>query len=316
MKSVDVIIPAFNEEECVEELTRRLGLLFDAEKKYKWRAIIVENGSKDRTWPLLQEITEADPRITVVRLSRNFGMDGGLTAGLAFAVADAVVFMTADLQDPPEAISLFLREWEKGADNVYGLVTERQGTSLMRRLNSRAFYAVANSLTKGRLTKNASDFRLMDRRLYEALRELSERNRFMRGLVAWAGFESVAVPVPRPPRFGGKSKAYSWTVIDLAMRAIFAHSYVPIRAISILGFLAAVGAVVAFIVMAIFWLTLGVPFPGFGTIVSLVLLVFGSLTLILGVIAEYIALIYEEVKGRPNFIVWDTIGVVPPKYSR
>ncbi|CAN5520983.1 glycosyltransferase family 2 protein [soil metagenome] len=313
MKSVDVVIPAYNEEDCIEELARRLGILFDTEKKYKWRAIIVENGSKDQTWPLLQKITAADPRITVVRLSRNFGMDGGLTAGLAFATADAVVFMTADLQDPPEAISLFLREWEQGADNVYGLVTERQGTSLMRRLNSRAFYAVANSLTKGRLTKNASDFRLMDRRLYEALRELSERNRFMRGLVAWAGFQSVAVPVPRPPRFGGKSKAYSWTVIDLAMRAIFAHSYVPIRAISILGFIAAVGAVIAFIVMAIFWLTAGVPFPGFGTIVSLVLLVFGSLTLILGVIAEYIALIYEEVKGRPNFIVWDTIGVIPPK---
>lgn len=315
MKTIDVIIPAYNEEDCIEELGRRLGLLFDTEKKYKWRAIVVENGSKDQTWPLLQKINEADPRITVVRLSRNFGMDGGLTAGLAFATGDAVVFMTADLQDPPEAISLFLREWEKGADNVYGLVTERQGTSLMRRLNSRAFYAVANSLTKGRLTKNASDFRLMDRRLYEALRELSERNRFMRGLVAWAGFESVAVPVPRPPRFGGKSKAYSWTVIDLAMRAIFAHSYVPIRAISILGFIAALGAVIAFIVMAILWLTTGVPFPGFGTIVSLMLLVFGSLTLILGVIAEYIALIYEEVKGRPNFIVWDTIGVIPPKSS-
>lgn len=316
MKSIDVIIPAYNEEDCIEELGRRLVLLFDTESEYTWRAIIVENGSKDQTWPLLQKVTAADPRISVVRLSRNFGMDGGLTAGLAFATGDAVVFMTADLQDPPEAISLFLREWEKGADNVYGLVTERQGTSLMRRLNSRAFYAVANSLTKGRLTKNASDFRLMDRRLYEALRELNERNRFMRGLVAWAGFQSVAVPVPRPPRFGGKSKAYSWTVIDLAMRAIFAHSYVPIRAISILGFLAAVGAIIAFVVMAIIWLTTGVPFPGFGTIVSLVLLVFGCLTLILGVIAEYIALIYEEVKGRPNFIVWDTIGIVPPRDGR
>jgi polyisoprenyl-phosphate glycosyltransferase len=315
-KSIDVIIPAYNEEDCVPELTRRLGELFDRESQYTWRAIIVENGSVDRTWALLQEAGAKDPRITVARLSRNFGMDGGLTAGLAFADADAVVFMTADLQDPPEAISLFLREWEKGADNVYGLVTERQGSSLLRRLNSRAFYAVANSLTKGRLTKNASDFRLMDRRLYEAVRQLTERNRFMRGLVAWAGFESVGVPVPRPPRFGGKSKAYSWTVIDLAMRAIFAHSYFPIRAISILGFAAAAGAVVAFIVMTIVVLVNGVPFPGFGTIVALILFVFGALTLILGVIAEYIALIYEEVKGRPNFIVGDTIGLLEPKSPR
>ena len=313
MKSIDVIIPAFNEEDCVEELARRLGNIFDAEKDYSWRAIIVENGSKDRTWALLQEVSKADERISVVRLSRNFGMDGGLTAGLAFATGDAAVFMTADLQDPPEAIPSFLREWEKGADNVFGLVTERQGSSLMRRLNSRAFYALANSLTKGRLTKNASDFRLMDRRLYESLRELNERNRFMRGLVAWAGFESVAVPVARPPRFGGKSKAYSWTVIDLAMRAIFAHSYVPIRAISVLGFLSALGAIVAFAGMAITWFTSGVPFPGFGTIISMMLLIFGALTLILGVIAEYIALIYEEVKGRPNFVVRDTVGLILPR---
>lgn len=316
MKSIDVIIPAYNEEECIQELATRLGALFDLEKGYKWRAIVVENGSKDRTWELLQKVSGDDPRITAVRLSRNFGMDGGLTAGLGFASGDAAVFMTADLQDPPEAISLFLREWENGADNVYGLVTERQGSSLMRRINSQAFYAVANYMTKGTLTKNASDFRLMDRRLYEALRELNERNRFMRGLVAWAGFRSVGVPVARPPRFGGKSKAYSWTVIELAIRGIFAHSYVPIRAISILGFLSAAGAVVAFVVMSITWLVTKVPFPGFGTIVSLILLVFGALTLALGVIAEYIALIYEEVKGRPNYVVWDTIGLVETKHVR
>jgi glycosyltransferase involved in cell wall biosynthesis len=309
VKSIDIVIPAYNEEDCIEELARRLTALFEAEKDYKWRAIIVENGSKDSTWELLQNILGIEPRITVVRLSRNFGMDGGLTAGLAFADADAVVFMTADLQDPPEAISLFIREWENGADNVYGLVTKREGSSWMRRLNSKAFYSVANYLTKGTLTKNASDFRLMDRRLYETLRGLDERNRFMRGLVAWAGFRSVAVPVARPPRFGGSSKAYSWTVIDLALRAIFAHSNTPIRAIGVIGFVSSIGAIIAFIVMAIAWLIGGVPFPGFGTIVSLILFVFGVLTVILGVIAEYISLIYEEVKARPNFVVWETVGI-------
>lgn len=309
MKSIDVIIPAYNEEDCIEELARRLTLLFESEKEYLWRAIIVENGSKDDTWNLLKKISEAESRVTVVRLSRNFGMDGGLTAGLNFATADAVVFMTADLQDPPEAISLFLRQWEQGADNVYGIVTERQGTSWLRKLNSRAFYSVANYLTNGTLTKNASDFRLMDRRLYETLRGLDERNRFMRGLVAWAGYTSVGVPVSRPPRFGGKSKAYSWTVIDLALRAIFAHSNIPIRAIGVTGFLCSAGAVIAFLVMAISWIVGGVPFAGFGTIVSLILFVFGVLTVILGVIAEYISLIYEEVKARPNFIVWETVGI-------
>lgn len=309
MKSIDVIIPAYNEQECIEELARRLTMLFDTEKNYKWRAIIVENGSKDNTWELLQEISKNENRISVVKLSRNFGMDGGLTAGLSFADADAVVFMTADLQDPPEAISLFIREWEKGIDNVYGIVTERQGSSWLRKLNSRAFYSVANYLTNGTLTKNASDFRLMDRRLYETLRALDERNRFMRGLVAWSGFSSVGVPIARPPRFGGSSKAYSWTVIDLALRAIFAHSNIPIRAIGVTGFLCSAGAVIAFLVMAIAWVIGGVPFAGFGTIVSLILFVFGVLTVILGVIAEYISLIYEEVKARPNFVVWETIGL-------
>lgn len=309
MKSIDVIIPAYNEQDCIEELGRRLVELFNEEKNYSWRAIIVENGSADSTWELLQEISSKEERISVVRLSRNFGMDGGLTAGLEFATGDAVVFMTADLQDPPEAISLFIREWEKGFENVYGIVTERQGTSLLRRINSKAFYSVANTLTNGRLTKNASDFRLMDRRLYETLRGLDERNRFMRGLVAWAGFSSIGIPVPRPPRFGGKSKAYSWTVIDLALRAIFAHSNTPIRAIGVLGFLCALGAVGAFIFMAIIWLVTGVPFPGFGSIISLILLVFGVLTVLLGVIAEYISLIYEEVKARPNFIVWETLRI-------
>ena len=194
MTSIDVIIPAFNEEECLDELVKLLLQLFDLESEYTWRAIIVENGSQDRSWLVLQRLCAMDPRITAVRLSRNFHMDGGLTAGLDFATADAAVFMTADLQDPPEAVSDFVRQWEKGAHNVYGLVTERQGTSRLRRFNSQASYWLANRLTAGRMPRNASDFRLMDRQLYETLRGLDERNRFMRGLAPWAGFESAAVP--------------------------------------------------------------------------------------------------------------------------
>jgi dolichol-phosphate mannosyltransferase len=308
-RSVDVIIPAYNEEECIEELGRRLGALFDLESAYDWRAIVVENGSIDRTWELLQEVCEQDRRFTVVRLSRNFHMDGGLTAGLAYATADAVVFMAADLQDPPEAISEFLRHWEAGAHNVYGLVTERKGTGPLRRFNSQAFYWIANRATSGRMPRNASDFRLMDRRLYETVRRLDERNRFMRGLVSWAGFESVAVPVPRPPRYAGSSKAYSLPVIGLAMRAIFAHTYFPLRVISIVGVFFSVATAIAFVVLAIIWETQGVPFAGFGSLVSLGLFGFGILTVMLGVIAEYLGLIYEEVKRRPNFVVQETIGI-------
>jgi polyisoprenyl-phosphate glycosyltransferase len=236
-------------------------------------------------------------------------MDGGLTAGLSYATADAVVFMTADLQDPPEAVPSFVRKWEEGFENVYGLVTERQGTSWLRRLNSKAFYWLANGMTGGKLTKNASDFRLADRVLYETLRDLDERNRFMRGLVAWSGFSSVAVPVPRPPRFAGESKAYSLPVLGFAVRGILSHSYLPLRLITVVGLVASLTSFIAMVVFGVLWFTRGVPFAGFGTITALILLVFGLLSLMLGVIAEYLGLIYEEVKGRPNFVVRQTVGL-------
>jgi dolichol-phosphate mannosyltransferase len=315
-RCIDIVVPAYNEELCVEELARRLAAVFDAEPWYAWRAIVVENGSTDRTWSLLQRIAAADSRFTVVRLARNFHMDGGLTAGLEYVTGDACVFMTADLQDPPEAIPEFVRQWEAGHDNVYGLVTERQGTGPIRRLNSQAFYWLANTLSDGRLTRNASDFRLMDRRLYETLRQMDERNRFMRGLVAWAGFDSVGVPVPRPPRFAGESKAYTWPVIGMAIKGIFAHSYKPLRLISVTGFVASLVAVVLLVYNIWRAFAQGVPFAGYGTITSLLLLIFGMLSLMLGVIAEYIALIYEEVKRRPNFVVKETVGLSPQGPSR
>jgi dolichol-phosphate mannosyltransferase len=309
MKSIDVVIPAYNEEDCVAELVRRLTILFDKESNYAWRAIIVENGSTDNTWELLEAAARAESRLSIVRLSRNFHMDGGLTAGLEFVTADAAVFMTADLQDPPEAISDFLRVWERGIHNVYGRVTERQGTGPIRKMNSQAYYFLANRFTGGTITRNASDFRLMDRKLYETVRNLDERNRFMRGLVAWSGFTSEAVPVTRPPRFGGESKAFSIPVLGLAVRSIFAHSYIPIRFISILGFTTSIVAILVFIGMVFTWFTRGVPFPGFGSIMTLALFMFGMLTLILGVVAEYIGLIYHEVKRRPNFIVQETLNI-------
>jgi dolichol-phosphate mannosyltransferase len=309
VKSIDIVIPMYNEEDCVEELARRLRLVFDGEPDYAWRAICVENGSTDRTWELLQSIAANDDRFTILRLSRNFHMDGGLTAGLEFATADAVVFMTADLQDPPEVLPTFVREWEAGYDNVYGEVTAREGTGPVRRFNSQAFYWLAGKMTQGRLPRNASDFRLMDRKLYEVVRQMDERNRFMRGLVAWAGFTSKAVPVPRPPRFGGESKAYSLPVVGLAFRALFSHSYLPLRLITMMGLLCSGIAVVAFVLLFFLWVFRGVPFAGFGSIVSLVLLGFGTLTLMLGVISEYLSLVYEEVKHRPNFIVRETVGL-------
>jgi dolichol-phosphate mannosyltransferase len=303
------VIPAYNESDCVEELVRRLAAVMDAESDYDFEVVIVENGSEDDTWQKLVKIRERDQRFKLLQLARNFRMDGGLTAGLAYVTGDACVLMTADLQDPPEMIPQFLRKWEEGFENVYGVVEERDGTGPIRRFNSRAFYWLAGHLTDGRIPRNASDFRLLDRKVYEALRGMEERNRFVRGLAAWVGFQSIGIPMTRPPRFAGESKAATLPVLELAFKGIFAHSYLPLRLITLTGFLTSGCAVIAIIVLAVRWLTVGVPFAGFGTIVSLILLAFGALAFMIGILSEYVGLIYEEVKRRPNYVVRDRSGI-------
>jgi glycosyltransferase involved in cell wall biosynthesis len=312
-KLISVIVPAYNEEECVDELARRLALVFDANPKYDFEAIIVENGSVDRTWELLKEIRARDKRFKIIQLARNFGMDGGLTAGLHYVTGDACVLMTADLQDPPELIPEFIKKWESGFENVYMVVTKRKGTSLLRRFNSRSFYWVAGKLTSERIPRNASDFRLVDKKVYEAVRGMDERNRFVRGLFAWVGFKSIGIEAERPERFGGVSNAHSLRVIDLAFKGIFSHSYVPLKMITVTGVVLSVTSLFATVVFSIIWLTVGVPFAGFGTLVAISLLAFGILSFMLGLVAEYVGLIYEEVKQRPNFVIREMSGIKKEK---
>jgi glycosyltransferase involved in cell wall biosynthesis len=308
-KLISIIIPAYNEEECVAELSKRLQSLFFVESQYRFEVIVIENGSTDSTWSKLQEISARDSRFKIVQLSRNFRMDGGLTAGLEYATGDACVLMTADLQDPPEMISNFLRKWEDGWENIYGVVTEREGTSPIRRMNSKLFYWVANKLSDSRIPKNASDFRLVDKKVYETVRTLTERNRFVRGLFAWVGFKSIGIPMSRPPRFGGVSNAHTFKVIDLAFKGIFANSYKPLRFITLFGMSLSFASFLTILPLSFLWIFHGVPFAGFGTLVSLFLLVLGILSFMIGVLSEYVGLIYEEVKGRPNYVVSETIGL-------
>jgi glycosyltransferase involved in cell wall biosynthesis len=306
-KLINLVIPAYNEEDCVDELARRLTLLFDTEPDYDFRTIIVENGSVDSTWEKLRAISARDSRFRIVKLSRNFRMDGGLTAGLHYVTGEACVLMTADLQDPPELIHEFLRKWEEGWENVYGIVTKRDGTGPIRTMNSKLFYFLAGRMTDGSIPRNASDFRLVDRKVYEVVRNMTERNRFIRGLFAWVGFKSIGIPMVRPPRYGGVSNAHTFKVIDLAFKGIFAHSYKPLRLISIFGLVLFAFSFLSLIPLSIIWLTSGVPFAGFGTLVSLFLAVLGFLSLMLGILSEYVGLIYEEVKARPNYIVSEII---------
>ena len=302
-KLISLIIPAYNEEDCVDELFTRLKNIFETEPQYDFEVVIVENGSLDSTWAKLQNIAGQDRRFKILKLSRNFRMDGGLTAGLDYIKGDACVLMTADLQDPPELIPQFLRYWEQGFENIYGVITKREGTGPIRTMNSKLFYWLAGKLTDGRIPRNASDFRLVDKKVYVAVKGMTERNRFVRGLFAWAGFNSIGVPMERPPRFGGVSNAHTLKVLDLAFKGIFAHSYKPLRLITVFGFILSALSFISILPLFFLWLFVGVPFAGFGTLVGLFLLVFGIVSLMLGILSEYVGLIYEEVKARPNFVV-------------
>jgi dolichol-phosphate mannosyltransferase len=176
-------------------------------------------------------------------------------------------------------------------------------------MNSSLFYWVAGKLTDGRLPRNASDFRLVDRKVYESVKGMDERNRFVRGLFAWVGFKSIGIPMVRPPRFGGVSNAHSLKVIDLAFKGIFANSYKPLKLITIFGLMMSGLSFISLIPLSLIWFVRGVPFAGFGTLISIALLVFGLLSLMMGIMSEYVGLIYEEVKGRPNFIVSEVTGI-------
>lgn len=303
MKSIEVISPVYNEEDCLPEFIDQCLAVFQQLPDFDWKLTLVENGSTDSSWEIMQEKIAQHPNIQIIKLSRNFGMDGGLTAGISQSDADAVILMASDLQDPPSSIPAFVSLWQEGYDNVYGIVTKRAGTPLIRRINSQLFYFIANRLTGNLIPRNVSDFRLLSKRMYQALDSMKESNRVVRGMIAWLGFKSKGIKIDRAQRFAGTSKAHSWRVIGIGVRAILANSYFPLRLISAMGFLVSAGSLISLLVTTFLFLFYGVPFPGFGTIVSLILLLFGILFLILGILSEYIGMIYEEVKRRPNFVI-------------
>lgn len=308
-KMVSVVIPAYNEEEVLEELKKRLQLMMDGNSRYDFEVIIVENGSFDSTYDKLLKIHAEDDRFKIVQLSRNFRCDGGITAGLQYVRGDAAVIMMADLQDPPELVPRFLEKWEEGYDIVYTVVLKRNGTGLARRFLSRMFYKIIGVLTDWTIPENASDFRLIDRRVYETVNRMNERNRMLRGIITWTGFRQYAIDYQRPPRFAGESKADFVHVFKLALDGIFSFSYIPLKLTTYLGFAISVLSFIMIIVELALFVLYGREAPGFTTLIIAMLFLFGMLFMILGIIGEYIARIYDEVKQRPNYIVKREIGL-------
>lgn len=307
-KLISIVIPAYNEEEVLDELKRRLQQVMNIIKDYDFEVIIVENGSWDSTFEKLLGINKEDPRFKIVQLSRNFGCDGGITAGLAFANGDAAVIMNADLQDPPEMIAQFIKKWEDGYDIVYGIIQKREGVSLIRRILSSLAYKIIYLLTDATIPENASDFRLIDEKVYVTVNKMEEKNKFLRGIIAWTGFKQIGIPYERPPRYAGEPKAGFCTAFNVAINGIFSFSYFPLQIATVLGFIASIISFILILVEIGLYFRYGQVVPGFTTTIILILFLFGILFSLLGIIGIYIARIYDEVKERPNFIVDDTIG--------
>jgi glycosyltransferase involved in cell wall biosynthesis len=268
-----------------------------------WEIVFVDDGSTDETRSVLARRMSSDPRLVVVELSRNFGKEAALTAGLDHATGDAVILIDADLQDPPELIPTFVAHWRAGSDVVYGLRSSRRTDSAAKRLTASAFYAAFNRLSPLKIAHDAGDFRLMDRRVADALRSLREQNRFMKGLYAWVGFSSVAVPFERRPRAGGETKFSLWRLWNFAMDGITAFSTLPLRLWTYIG----IGLSMLSFVYALFLIFLvletGRDVPGYASIMVSVLFLGGVQLFSLGIIGEYLGRIYQESKGRPVYVV-------------
>lgn len=304
---ISIVIPAYNEEAVVDELARRIKDMVSKNREHEFEVIIVENGSHDMTFTKLQQIHDSDPRFKILQLSRNFGPDGAITAGLRHAKGQACIIMNADLQDPPEVIPEFVKRWEQGYEIVYGIVRKRTEGIIKRALYF-IFYRVMNMLTGGLMPKDASDFRLIDRKVYEAVNILNERNRYIRGMIIWTGFRQTGVEFDRAARFAGRSKARLLASLKIALNGIFAFSFFPLRFVTGLGFVMSMVSfmlILLFVVRFVLW---GRVVPGLYSTWTLISFLFGVLFLILGVIGEYLARIYDEVKQRPNYIIRDSVG--------
>lgn len=299
---VSIVVPCHDEADSVDVFYRELCSAIAA-VECRFELVFVDDGSEDGTIDKLLAIARTDRRVSVIELSRNFGKEAALSAGLEIAAGDAVIPIDADLQDPPSLIPQLIGEWRQGADVVLAARADRSSDSLPKRLSASVFYAVHNRMSAVQIPPNVGDFRLMSRPVVDALRQLPETHRFMKGLYAWVGFRSKTVPYLRRARQGGASKFSGWRLWNFALEGITSFSSVPLRIWSYLG-------VVGAIITAAYggWLVLrtlihGIDVPGYASLMTAVLFI-GSLQLLaLGAIGEYLGRVYDETKKRPRFII-------------
>lgn len=303
---ISVVVPLYNEEASLAELHRRVSEVLQSAHA-RAEIVLVDDGSADRTPELLRDLSARDSRVKAVLLSRNFGQQAAITAGLDHAVGDAVVIMDADLQDPPELLPRLLERWREGSDVVYAVRRRRRG-SLGKRLAYRAFYRLLGGLADTPIPMDSGDFGLLDRRVVRVIAALPERHRFLRGLRAWVGFRHTSIEYDRPERAAGVPGYSLKKLITLALDGLFGFSYKPIHIATFLGVVFSVTAFALGVWAFADRLTGGPPPQGWASTVVIVTFIGGVQLLTLGIIGEYIRRIYDEVRERPLYVVREVVG--------
>ncbi len=318
-RCLTVVIAAFNEADGLPALQPRIAAAMDAVERdgLQARLLYVDDGSQDATWPVMRDLASRDPRIALLRLSRNFGKEIALTAGLDRVERGAAFILDADGQDPPEMLPQFIAKWREGFDDVHGTRTAREGEGMFKRASAHVFYRFIGRLSKTPIPRDTGDFRLLSPRALAGLRQLRERHRFMKGLFGWIGFNQVSIPYQRASRIAGNSKFSAWKLWNFALEGITSFSTAPLRVATYLGIAT---AMVAFaygswiILKAVLW---GDPVAGWPTMMSVILFLGGVQLVALGLIGEYLGRLFEESKQRPLYLVdcWQPAGEVDSNLS-
>ena len=304
---IQVVTSALNEEDCIKEYCQQMRNLFELHNNYEWELLFFDNGSKDKTWELIKSEAKSDSRFTALRMSRTFDLDNAFSAGLDLADADAVILMASDLQDPPLIISKFIEKWELGAKHVVAKVNNRKNLRLTMKIGTKTFYWLSHKLTDGLIPQNVSDFRLLDKKVYTVVKSMREQHRWLRATIAWTGFQPDVINFDRPERFAGRSNVTIKKIFPVALRALLAFSAKPVIWLFNFALFAIVCSILLTISLAIFWVSRGVPFSGFGWIILVMIIGFSFNFSMIALLAQYVSLNYNESKNRPLYILSEVV---------
>ncbi len=306
-KLLSIVVPVYNEQEVIDETYRRLSAIF---KDYFMDVeyIFINDGSKDNTYFKLKDIASGNKEVRIINFARNFGHQIAITAGMDYARGDAVVIIDADLQDPPEIILQMVDKWKEGYQVVYGKRLQREGETFFKKITAKTFYRFLDSMTDVKLPVDVGDFRLIDRKVCDAMKCLPERSRYVRGLVSWVGFKQTSVEYHREKRFAGETKYPLKKMLKLAGDGIFSFSYKPLKLATFVGMLVSVLSFIYLVVVLVQKFIKNDVVSGWASSIAVTLFLNGVMLIVIGIMGEYVGRIYEEVKARPLYIVGELMG--------